>query len=475
MPANKLAAILAQAKLPGTGRPRHTLLYVTRTTSYWLDVNRGGQPVGEVKVIDKICDGVDYLPETVAYLFTQGVKPARQVWLLYDQLETYTLNIPTAQVHGLGASALMQALCFEIEALTGSSVVNRALGFTLTTSPDEEMRSFWVSLLPQRIFDQLEKTLKQHGARLSGVAHPGGLPCSLGALDPPWLRVEYWPEMIVAVAQRMRQEPLEVTVVPLEGLVRAAEKELNEWLADHPASVFRRETLFADGGKLNSEAESGGYHLAHQQDLSHWLVAWGQVLIGKTARVPVIQATARIEREHLYWIASGAFGLLLVGLHASWQIYLKWDYEAKTAALQQIQTQLETIAQGIQARTEKLNRETQAVQFLEHSLDDLPPLLTALKARPARLLEALAHQRPDRVVLTEIETIQEGWIVRGISVDFTAPNAYAAHLESSLASLGVRLYPPRKTDLQFAAGGGPWRFEMKLEDLGLTGIKDGLR
>ncbi len=462
------------AALPRTQRAANTLLYVSPSRAVRLDTDRQGQAVGEVEAVDKLCPAVDDLLEVVEVAFHQR-PPGRRLWLLYSGIETHSLTLPAAQVHGIGGAALTQALFFEIEALTGVSMVNRSIGYTITTSPDEEMRSFWVTLLPQRLFDRLVTTAHKLGARLKGVLHPGGLPAPVTApLEPPWLRIEHWPEQKLCLAVRRRDEPPEVVIIPLEGLTRAAQKEFDEWVEDHPASVFAREALYADH-KLGFGLEEGAaVDLSQPETLKSWLSAWAKVLTAESGQTPLIRTTPKVAREIVYLTASGALGVVIVGMHASWQTYLKWDYQRKTQELQAIEKRMEEYNQGIKARTEKLDALSQAIALFGDDWEQWSALIAKIQARPIGILETLAWTRPPTIVLTELRTDREGWSIAGVSVDFSAPNAYAAALQEKLARLGYQVAAPTKSDLKYAPSGGPWRFELKLADLGLEEVGDGL-
>ncbi|GAB6067511.1 hypothetical protein JCM13664_08290 [Methylothermus subterraneus] len=452
------------------------MLYVTRTQSFRLDANSQGEALGEIEAVEKLCEGADDLLEVVEHAF-RARPPGRRLWLLYEGLETHSLALPAAQVHGVGAAALTQALCFEIEALTGASVVNRQLGYVLTTSPDEEMRSYWASLLPQRLFERLEKEVRGKGAKLAAVLHPGGIPLPLTqAVEPPWRRVEYWPEVVICLAVRRRGEPQEVLVIPTEGLTRAAERELAEWLADHPGSVFWGETLRADH-KLTPNAEEPSLDLGSAEGLTRWLGAWAKVLAQReNYALPLVQATARVEKEIVYLVASGVAGLMIVALHAGWQTYLKRDYESQIQQLEAIQKQMDEYNQGIKARNERLAAADKTLALLEQS-GSLAGVVEKLRRRPARLLAALALARSPQIVITELEIGAPTWAVGGVSVDFSAPNAYAGALEEALRPLGIKVNPPAKASLQENPGGenrGPWRFKIELGDLSLGGMRDGV-
>jgi Tfp pilus assembly protein PilN len=298
------------------------------------------------------------------------------------------------------------------------------------------------------------------------------------AFEPPWLRVEYWPETVVCVAVRRKGEPQEVLVVPTEGLTRAAERELSEWLSDHPPSVFRREVLRADGKMSLGEEAEAVLDLRTAEGLQVWLSAWAKVLAERDRHaLALVQATARVEKELVYLVASGVFGITVVGLHAGWQAYLKSDYESKAKQLEAIQKQMDEYNQAIKTRTDKLTAEAKAVALLEGG-GDLAAVVEKLRQRPARLLAALALSRPPQIVVTALGMGGAGWTIEGVSVDFNAPNAYASALEEAAKPLAIKVNPPLKSDFLTTGNPGenrgPWRFSLKLEDLGLAGMRDGV-
>ncbi|WP_022949838.1 hypothetical protein [Methylohalobius crimeensis] len=466
----KIAPLLA--RLPQSARPRHTLLYITAERTYRADADGHGKLLGEVEEYDKVCEGVDYLPETVEYVLGKR-KPARRVWLLFDRLESYSLALPTAQVHGIGAAALTQALCFELEAITGVSVINRQLGYTLCAS-DDEMRNYWISLIPQRIYDRLQTAIRGLRARLGGVLHSGGLPRPLTeGGEVPWLRLEYWPDCAIGVRLLHPGEAPEVLVVPLEG-AGGWQAEVEEWVADH-ASVSLREQLTAGHTlSLGSEENQTDLRFDRQQDLQLWLSAWARALVeGEELHIPLIQESRGIDREIAYMVASGALALTVVAAHAGWHTYRKLDYQARTDELKGLEKQIKSLRDGLKSRQDRLDGIQQNMAKLEQHFAHFPELMERLRRRPVRLLENLARQRPEELVLTAIERGESRWIVRGVSLRFDAPNFYATALEPLLEADGWQVAPPTKTDLEMFAQGGPWRFDLVLTDSGLEGLRDG--
>ncbi len=468
---DKLASLVS--RLPTSGRPRHTLLYVTEAVTYRAVADGRGELLGEVAAVEKTCEGVDYLPETVEYVLTKGPKPARRVWILYDRLETHTLALPAAQAAGIGAAALTQALMFELEAVTGVSVVNRQIGYCLTAS-DDEMRTYWVSLLSQRVFDRLGHTVRQCRGRLAAVLHPGGLPRPLAddALQP-WLRLEYWPDQVVAVCARHRDDPPEMSVIPTEGIGDGWRSEVDEWVEEHQ-DVKHREILTCGRTLLMGDNLPLTWSLDDPAARRHWLQGWAAALARrKDLHAPLLQETSAINPDHLYMGLSGLAALLVVGGHFGWHTWQKLDYQAKAAELRRLEKRVQSLRDGIKSRRATLDGLNRDVTLLEEGFQHFPELLERLRARPARLLEALARNRPAGVVLDGIGRDGDVWKIHGVAVYFDAPNRYATALEAPARQLGFELLPPAKEDLELFVRGGPWGFDLKLKDLGLGGIARG--
>ena len=467
----KLTPLLA--KLPQSNRPRHTLLYVTREATFRAEADGRGRLLGEVEMVEKTCEGVDYLPEAVEYVLTKGARPARRVWILYDRLETHSLALPAAQTTGIGAAALTQALMFELEAVTGVSVVNRQIGYCLTAS-DDEMRNYWVNLLSQRVFDRLSHTVKQSRGRLAAVLHPGGLPRPLAeGAELPWLRLEYWPNELIALCAHHRDEPPEVTVIPTEGMRDAGQAEVDDWLEEH-ADVPHREVLTSGRTLLLGEDERPTWRLDHLDQRRHWLAAWAGALAGRaTLHVPLLQDAKAINPDYLYMGLSGTLALLVVAGHFGWHTWQKYDYLAKADELKRLEQRIQGLRDGIKKRRGALDALKRDTRALEQGFQHFPQLLDRLRARPARLLEALARERPGGLVVTGLGRDGDVWQVRGVAVDFGAPNRYATALEDPAAGLGFELLPPTKKDMNLFVHGGPWRFVIPLQDLGLAEVNRG--
>ncbi|MBN2700877.1 MAG: hypothetical protein JXR29_05440, partial [Methylothermaceae bacterium] len=131
-----------------------------------------------------------------------------------------------------------------------------------------------------------------------------------------------------------------------------------------------------------------------------------------------------------------------------------------------------SLRDGLKSRQDQLDGIQQNMAKLEQHFAHFPELMERLRRRPVRLLEKLARQRPEELVLTAIERGESRWIVRGVSLRFDAPNFYATALEPLLEADGWQVAPPTKTDLEMFAQGGPWRFDLVLTDSGLEGLRD---
>ncbi|MCK5190758.1 MAG: hypothetical protein KAR12_11955, partial [Methylococcales bacterium] len=52
----------------------------------------------------------------------------------------------------------------------------------------------------------------------------------------------------------------------------------------------------------------------------------------------------------------------------------------------------------------------------------------------------------------------------------TLGNILAGNIEAPLAKVGWKVNPPTKKEMNIFDNGGPWSFEMVIEDLGLEGF-----
>jgi len=171
------------------GRASHTIIFLGADRTDRLDLGPGPA----FKVLGQIHLAATDTDEPTARLekvLTQvkgakrgisgpGGKIGRRVWVLWERAGTQALDISAGVVDGLDRQQLHDSLSFEAEPLTGLPAADSAIDgiHQLTDGEDAGgFRRFWITQVPASVLTDWQELLTPLGARLAGVAHPGGLP-----------------------------------------------------------------------------------------------------------------------------------------------------------------------------------------------------------------------------------------------------------------------------------------------------------
>lgn len=450
-------------------RPAHTLLLVTAVKTFRIDVDKKGVMQGEIQTIEVDCPAVNGLPQAVAACAGQGPALGRRLWLLTAALPMTLLSLPSMQVQGVDEQTLLQALQFELEGLTGQSAQNTQLAYQLLNVRDE-MNYYRVSQLDDLLFEDILKAVKKAGSRLAGLLHPGGLPAPLGQTDgKDWLRIECWPERILVLRQNAAHG------LSMENFATASNRwqaELEQWLAEQSGADYS-ETLYNNKLELLPNTDFT-LRLNDGENIALWLDSWAGLLLQKAPLpAPVLQPRSRINRELLLIAASAVGALLLCIGHFSWHTYLKNHYQEKVDKLQQTNQSMAALRKDITSNQDERDALQKQIDRLQNDSDIIPAMIDALQQRPARLLEALARGRPEKLLVERIgvDDAVDKLLITGVTLDALAANQLVAYLEENLRNTGWRIDSPTKKDLGYFQQGGPWEYRIILTDLGIDAFK----
>jgi len=186
--------------------------------------------------------------------------------------------------------------------------------------------------------------------------------------------------------------------------------------------------------------------------------------------VPILRYQSKLNKNLLLMASGGSAALLLCAVHLIWHLYQANDYTAKTVALQKVETQITAMTKAMAADQEKSNKLKTDIEKLKADAETLPKLIKGLQDRPARLLEALANGRPEKLLVENVAVSKDEIKISGLSLDAISANELSRYLEEHLAELGWSMVAPIKKNLELLTGGGPWEFEIKLQDLGAAGF-----
>ena len=450
-----------------TKRPPHTLLYITEDKTFRIDTDRKGIMYGEVQVLDISCESSNGLPTTIDSIISQSPIMGKKVWILYKQLNTYQLTLPAVQVAGVEDDILQQALQFEYEALTGNTLTNSQLAYHFLGTTDE-MSSYWINIIATETLDAIKTKLKKARCTLGDLIHSGGFPGLLSATDDSsWLRVECWSNAVFAIAK-----------TPEQGLslqIFSAEKDsdwrqqVEQWMLDIGSADKSEAVMNQDYEYLPDTDES--FHLTLDGALVFWLGQWAQYLITeKQPNIPLLNKKASINMELVYIIGGGVIAAFLCASHALWLIYQTNEYIYQTEQLTKTEKDLKGYRDGINKSRDKLSTLQKQVDTLGGNINVIPSAIKGLQQRPAELLKHLSLASPEDVVIEEVKTVGAQIIVSGVTLEANLSNILAGKIEAPMLKVGWKVTPPTKKQMSLFSNGGPWSFEMIIEDLGLQGF-----
>jgi len=451
-------------------RPAHSLLFIDQAFCCRLDVDKHGAPLGELLRFEFGCEQPQALAASLQQLLETSPASGRTAWVLFSGLAMHMLSIPSVQIEGVDQTTLKQVLLYEIEGLTGDTALDAELGMRLLGSQYELMDYFTVSV-PQLVLDDVLKTLKQHGSKLGGLLHPGALPTALGAPDADdWLRLEAWSGQVLG----LRKTALDSLQVKQFAAGSAQHSEIEDWM-NAGNNAGWRETLQASAS-LELLPETGNTRSFEQPEtIGNWLTAWARALIVSKdeSQLTLLKPQSRFDRELMFMVASGAAAFVVCAAHLGWTLYLGNYYQAEITRIEQGMSSIDALRKSLATQRTELSALREAIAGLKKYEHSMPRLITVLQQRPAQLLTVLAISRPDKLVIESIDTGIDGIVIKGVTLEASQANQLASSLKTQLHDAGWRIVSPTKKNMNLFESGGPWSFEIKLNDQGVDSFEIG--
>lgn len=455
-----------------SNRPYYTLWYISEKYTYRLDANRKGEVLGTLETIEEGCESLKELPDFLAQLLDKATILGRKVWLLYEMLPTHVLNVPSIQVAGVEADMLNEVLKFEHEALTGLGMTGTHLEHTLLKSEDD-LDFYWLNYLPLEIFEDIVKKLKKKRCKLAGLAHPGGLPLPLDdhQVAKSWLRIESWANAVFAFHFKKGEINAFQIMHPAEQ-TDSWQTELDEFVLN--AGAVDRSESFQNSMSNPLPEMKSSYSLSDNPDLlTLWMGEWLGILADKEQDdIPLVQIPPHANQEIVLTVSYGFGALAFCAALYGWNYYQISDYNAKTEVLKKLEADITALNQGISADKTRRNNLTADISSLKGDLKAIPKVLEALQKRPMAILQKLAEGRPEDLVIEAISVLPEQIVIKGVTRTPELPNHLANYLEKNIVSLGFKVHSPTKVDMVLFDRGGPWQFEIIMQDLGLKGFSN---
>ncbi len=452
-------------KLPfASKRPAQTLLFITEVKTFRIDTDSHGIMMGVAETITFKCPNTGKIGECVNFVIANTPALGKKVWILYVRLPMSLLTIPTMQVEGLEDNALLQALQFELDSLTGQPPLQEQQLAHQLLSQKDEMNTYWITQIDKIHLDETHLILKKAGSRLLGLLHPAAMLKSIYHSDSVnWLRFECWSQQLVAI-HFDQENGLNLLIVPFAD--RNWSNKVDQW-ANQQGFVENSETLLNNKIEVLPET-AATLHLNDADAVSNWLTLWANVLNQKDPpNIPILTFQSNVNTDLLLMASGGAGALVIVLLHVGWNFYQIHQDTNEIDRLSKIETSVNAARKNITDTTTKIETLKARIEKLQKNTDILPDLIQGIQNRPANLLAALSKGRTQKLLVETIDLDKEDLKISGLSLDSTSVNDLSNFLEQELKTSGWAVETPTKKNLELFNDGGPWEFEIKIQDLGL--------
>ena len=375
----------------------------------------------------------------------------RRVWVLATAAVTAVVETTPGRFQGLQAAELSSALAFEAEAMTGLSAMSCQTAVRSMPATTSGVEHWWVTQISQRMRGEIEAEVVRRGARLEGLAHPGGLDTQPGRTGE---KFELWDDHMF-----IHRAGAAFDILPVDETA-----PLTSVLARFPTTGSARTVLTTKPPVQIIGLEVLSLH--DDETRRSWLMAWHQTLSEPTPAPPVLlppeQPMSAVKRV---WLSVAAAAAVITLGTAHWWITEQQLLQAQkeitnlTALVRQREELMKTAAEAGRLRTEL----------------DAARLLQAQALRGfGAMLAAVAELRPNGLL---VRTLKEpaGTTGSSKSTRYTGMEAlisgFCTHQELAAEfsrSLGARLTPlgwsvrPARTTARLAGGTPTWDFEIPL-------------
>lgn len=371
----------------------------------------------------------------------------RRVWVLTTSAVTAVLETTPGRLQGLSETELSSALAFEAEAMTGLPAMSSQTA-ARRMAHDAGTEGWWVTQLSNRVRGEIEAEVARRGARLEGIAHPGGLAAQLSS-DPE--RFELWHDLLF-----IHRPNATFDILPVDETA-----SLTSVMTRFPVTGSARMML-----TTKPPAHVADIHVLSLHDektLHTWFTAWHQALSASTPALPVLVPPAQpMSAVSRVWLSVATTAIALVLCFAHWSLTER--------QLQQAQAEVKTLTAQAKQRDE-LQKTSAEVNKLRTELEASRRLQAQALRGFGALLSAVAELRPQGLL---VRTLKEP-VGTTSSTRYTGMEAMVSGLctQQELAaefsrSLGTRLTPvgwsvrPARTTARLAGGTPTWDFEIPL-------------
>ncbi|HEX4150033.1 MAG TPA: hypothetical protein VHY20_13635, partial [Pirellulales bacterium] len=317
--------------------------------------------------------------------------------------------------------------------------------------------------------------------QLVGLTHPAGVACSWAssAASEPWQRVELWPGAIVCL--RGGSQAPQVHVINADPAQRTWQANVEQWRTGAggtgaggtaAAVTARLEWLVPEADVQIPVGHGAAISLADEESLRGWLAAAAWQLFGSSPTVPMVRPAVRPmskERRRAITAALTAAALAGCGGHYFLTDRALASVHAQTLVLRDEANKYTALKKQVKDLESKRDKAQGEMDKLARKVTACDETLAAHQLRWKKLLELLAEQRPEHLVVQKIDSIGEKLSISGLCLGPHPANALASGLGARLQELGWEVQPARQQAGTVLVGGEPWEFELVLHDAELKG------
>jgi hypothetical protein len=395
---------------------------------------------------------------------------------LSTEVWTQTLALTSESVAGLGQTELAKALAFEAEPFSGVSGLESVCQCVELTGRRNE-RMFWLVLLPSGQLEQVDYVVQAAGGRLAGVGHPGGLPREMSADAAStaigqaarigsWTRVELWPGAIVCLRGDGAGSP-SVRVINADPKPGRWQAEVDRWRAEAPAAA-RHEALLATAAVALEEVQADTVtRLDDAYALEPFLTAWSVQLEARDPPIPLLQPPKRPASPAARRAVAAVFALLALAIcigHYLWSEHIIRDLTAEIARLKQPADELSRIQKELETQQKRRKELQTESDKLATDVGQCRLVRSSLRQRAVTLLTELARGAAEDTIIRKIIASSNGVVVHGTCLEPNGADALFGSLAGALEPLGWHVQLPRKQAQELLPEGGPWLFELHIEE-----------
>lgn len=453
-----------------------TILLITRDRLTRADF-RSGRESRLLELTQDFAPPVADFPALVEAALRLSKRRPGRVWLLSTEVWTQTLALASESVAGLSQTELAKALAFEAEPFSGVSGLQSVCQCVELTGRRNE-RLFWLVLLPSGQLEQVDYVVQAAGGRLAGVGHPGGMPREMSADASPspavgpslrgtsWTRVELWPGAVFCVRGDGGGSP-SVRVINADPKPGRWQAEVDRWRAEAPAAAGHRALLATAAVALEEVQADTVTRLEDAHALEPFLTTWSVQLEAREPPVPLLVPPKRPASPAARRATAAVLALVAVAVcvgHYLWSEHMIRDLSVEIARLKQPADELSRIQKELETE-QKRRKELQAESDkLAADVGQCRLVRSSLRQRVVTLLTELARGAAEDTIIRKIMASSNGVVVHGTCLDPNGADALFGSLARALEPLGWRVQLPRKQAQELLPDGGPWLFELHIEE-----------